>query len=397
MRADIIDFTASREQEMFDLLRDMVLIQSGTYNKAGNDRVISLILETTGSDPLRHQLFQQQDMGNHLLLSTSAVDMYEKQILITGHTDTVFPQDTDFRHYKEDEKLAYGPGVIDMKGGLVTGIYALKALDSMGMLDQIPIVFIFNSDEEIGSPTSREIIAREADKSAFAFVLEAGGTDGGIVTERKGKLGFSLKVTGASGHAAFAGNDKPSAILALARKVVALEALNDLKLGVSVNVGTIRGGISPNTVADSAVAAVDVRYGADTDIDRLMDSVQEIAADATVPGTCGQIDWTPARPPMVQTGNNTALYLAAERQARFLGIDVAPECRGGVSDANLIAAKGVPVIDGLGPIGAKDHSNEEYMIKETLKERTQLFTLLLLETWNLYRHGQLFERTGGHS
>ncbi len=141
--------------------------------------------------------------------------------------DTVFAADTDFTAYREDDTQAYGPGVIDMKGGLVAGIFALKALSAVDLLKRIPLVFVFNSDEEVGSRRSLALIRKEARKSACAFVLEAGGLNGEVVTARKGNLSATLIVNGRAGHAAFAGADKASAILEMAYKTLAIEALND--------------------------------------------------------------------------------------------------------------------------------------------------------------------------
>ena len=174
--------------------------------------------------------------------------------------DTVFPEDTDFNWYKEDRANSYGPGVADMKGGLVAGIFALKALIARGLLENIPVTFIFNSDEESGSGSSREIIRQEARNSAFAFVLECGGLNGEIATGRKGNLSIKLTVKGRAGHAAFAGPDKGSAILELARKTIEFESLNEPEKGISVNVGIFEGGIGSNTVAENAVANVDFRF-----------------------------------------------------------------------------------------------------------------------------------------
>jgi len=390
MKNKIIDFIAKHEADMLALLRDMVLIQSGTYNKKGVDALLTLIQETLKPSGLRCNVVEQDDFGNHLLVSTCPVEKHDRQILITGHMDTVFPEDTDFRWFKEDEKHVHGPGVIDMKGGLVTGIYALKALGNVGLLEKIPLTFIFNSDEEIGSPTSRQIIEHEARRSAFAFVLECGGVNGGIVTGRKGKLGFTLTIQGKAGHAASADHDKPSAVLELCHKTLELEALNDSRQGLSINVGTIKGGMSPNTVADRSLASVDVRFNNAAARDDVKSRISDIVQKAIVPGTHTKIDWTSERPPMEQTQGNKTLYLVAKQQADDLGIVVEEEFRGGVSDANLIAMQQTPVLDGLGPIGGMDHSSEEYMIKDSLRKRTQLLALLLQESWRLHKGGRLF-------
>jgi glutamate carboxypeptidase len=301
----------------------------------------------------------------------------QSQILITGHMDTVFPADTPFNNYTEDENSCFGPGVADMKGGLVVGIFALKALRHANLLHKHPITFIFNSDEEIGSPSSRGLIQREAGKSRLAYVLEAGGLAGEIVTGRKGNMTIHLEVKGDAGHAAFAGKDKASAILELAHKTIAIEQLNDPEQGITANVGTVEGGLGSNTIAQHASAAIDFRFLAAGDDEILKSKIQKIVACQTTPGTRSQMTIHNSRPAMPQNSANTALFKRIKVLAQELGITVKPELRQGVSDANMIALEGIPVIDGLGPIGAKDHSEDEYIHKSSLCERAILFGNIL--------------------
>jgi glutamate carboxypeptidase len=390
MKDKILHFISANESDMLLKLKAMVLIQSGTDNKKGNDEVLNLVVNTLLADSLECRVVEQAVYGNHLLVSTCPSEKHDKQILMTGHMDTVFPADTDFNWFKQDEKYVYGPGVIDMKGGLIVGIYALKALASAGLLEKIPLTFVFNSDEEIGSPTSKEIIEQQSKRSAFAFVLECGGINGGIVTGRKGKLGCTVTAKGKAGHAAFAEHDKPSAILELSHKILEIEALNDLNEGLSVNVGTIKGGISPNTIPDQAWATADIRFNNGSQKTHVKNRLEGLVQKAVVPGTWTHIDWTSERLPMEPTPGNKALYQVAARQANELGIAVEEEHRSGVSDANVIASQNIPVIDGLGPQGARDHSKEEHMIKDSLTEKTQLLALLILESWRLYKEGKLF-------
>jgi glutamate carboxypeptidase len=206
-----------------------------------------------------------------------------------------------------------------------------------------------------------------------------------------------MTVEGKGGHAAFADSSKPSAILELCHKALELEALNDWQQGVTINVGTIKGGTSPNTVAHQAGASVDVRFNDVAARDKVKQRIDRIAQKAIVPGTCTHIGWTSERPPMAQTRENKTLYRVAKREADDLGIAVEEEFRGGVSDANFIAMQGTPVIDGLGPIGGMDHSREEYMVKDSLRDRTQLLACLLFQSWRMYKGGQLFQNPKTHS
>jgi len=328
---------------------------------------------------------EQTKFGNHLIVRSLCNKPFHKQILVVGHMDTVFPENTDFNGYRENTTHCYGPGVIDMKGGLVVGIFALKALDSLGLLKKTPITFIFNSDEEIGSPGSGDLIKNEAEKSACAFVLECGGLDGEVVTGHKGNLSVKLDVFGKSGHAAFAGKDKASAILELAHKTIDLESLNDNKKGITVNVGTIQGGMGPNTVPEYATARIDFRFVEQKDHEFLRESISKIAAAQKIPHTRANYEIISARPPMEQTRANRKLFQTVKTVAKRLDIPIREEFRSGVSDANIIAEQGIPVLDGLGPIGAKDHSKDEYMIKASLLQRSILLACSIIEL-SFFKH-----------
>jgi len=388
----LMDYIAGHEVGMLALLKEMVLIQSGSYNKSGTDRVATLIRRVLGPLPLEIECFPQKQYGDILVAATPAVGN-TNNILIVGHTDTVFPEDTAFNGWRDDTDNVYGPGVIDMKGGLVLGIFALKALAACGRLRDLPIRFVFNADEEVGSPVSGPIITAEAQKSAMAFVLECGGTQNEVVTGRKGRTGFHLNVSGHAGHAAFAETDKASAILELSHKIIQLEALNGLKPGLTVNVGKIHGGIGPNSVAESAWAAVDVRFKNQNEANFFDSRLNDIITTPVIPETRVRVNNVTGRPPMEASAGNRSLFKAAEIQAHKLGMDIRESFRRGVSDANIIAATGTPVLDGLGPIGDLDHSVREYMQKNSLVPRCQLFTLTLLYCWELHRSGSLLDPT----
>lgn len=370
---------------MFAFLRTLVEIQSGSCNKAGVDAVGQQIAHFLETCRVTCRTVAQDRTGNHLVVR-SGHQRPKSRILLAGHMDTVFPEDTLFKHCRDNGDRVCGPGVIDMKGGLVAGIFALKALDAADLLPQIPICFIFNSDEEIGSPTSRDLIRREARDSCCALVLECGGPAGEIVTGRKGNLSFKVTVRGRAGHAAFAGPDKASAVLALARHTIALESLNCPEKGITVNVGRVGGGIGANTVAEQAEAWVDVRYKHPGDARRLESKIREILAAAVVPGTAADVEIRSERPPMPVCEAGRRLFQTVRQTARHLGMDVREEFRYGVSDANLIAAEGVPVVDGLGPVGGRDHSPEEYMLKSSLPARTLLLACTLATLGGFENH-----------
>jgi glutamate carboxypeptidase len=298
--------------------------------------------------------------------------------------DTVYPADTSFNWYREDDTYAYGPGVTDMKGGLVAGIFAIKALEFTGGLDHIPLAFLLNSDEEIGSPGSQKWIRQEASKSLFAFVLECGSENGGIVTGRKGILRLRLDLEGKAGHAAFAGIDKGSAILELSHKIIALESLNDHQRGITVNVGKVNGGIGPNTVSQHATALIDARYRTLQDLTYLEEKLSQIEKSVVTPHTKSRLLKIGGRPPMEPGPINRTLFQSVKSIARNLNFIVFEEYRKGASDANIIAQEQVPVIDGLGPIGDGDHSENERILKESLVQRTALIACALIDLWPKY-------------
>jgi glutamate carboxypeptidase len=263
-------------------------------------------------------------------------------------------------------------------------------LANAGELKSIPLRFIFNPDEEIGSPVSSPIITTEARRSVAAFVLECGSLNGGVVTGRKGRIGVHIEVWGRAGHAAFAGSEKESAIVEVAHKVIELEKLNGKSPGLTVNVGTIAGGIGSNTVPECARINVDVRFISREDIDFFEAELRKIINSKAIAGTRVEIKRYSYRQPMEQSEGNRALFKLVSGQASILGVNVVEEFRQGCSDANTVAQEGTPVIDGLGPLGDEDHSNREFILKQSLIERCKLLTFCIRECWRLYCQGQLF-------
>lgn len=371
------EYVRSMEEEMFGLLEELVLIQSGTFNKPGLDRMAESIHLVLSRLPLNPEIVPMKECGNMVLVRTGRA-VEEKPVLLVGHMDTVFSRDTGFNYYREDREKAYGPGVMDMKGGLVVGIFALKALNGLGLLRDLPVTLFFNSEEETGSPYSRRFIEEQAAGSRAAFVLEGGGLESQVVVGRKGKIGFELLVSGRSGHAGSAGLDKPSAILEAAHKVIALEGLNSPP-DILVNVGLMRGGMGPNSIAPDASLGVDVRFNRPRDEQKIFDEIKRISSENNIRGTSSEIRISSSRPPMAPNAGIESLYSLVLENSRRYGLPLGRETRGGVSDANFIAALGVPVLDGLGPCGDLDHSENEYIIKKTMIERTVLLAASLFE------------------
>jgi glutamate carboxypeptidase len=325
-----------------------------------------------------------------MLIASMAVGGVGRRILLAGHMDTIFPADSLFNGWREDGHFFYGPGVIDMKGGLVVGIFALKALAALGLLRELPVTWLFNSEEEIGSPASRPLFRAEAGRAAMAFVLECGGMGGEVATGRKGHLVLRLSARGRAGHAAKVVEGKKSAILDLARVIVELEEMNGRFPGVSVNVGQMAGGVVPNSVPEEAWAAIDVRSPSAEGISFFRECLDGLMKRREAAGMELSVEVVSETPVMEATANNKALFAVIAEEARRLEIPIAEHFRAGASDANTIAEVGTPVIDGLGPIGEHDHSDREYAVRESLRQRSALLALSLIAAWRRYGAGTLF-------
>jgi glutamate carboxypeptidase len=298
--------------------------------------------------------------------------------LLVGHSDTVWPLGTlSEMPFEVEDNVVRGPGVFDMKGGLVQMIFALSALrDARVDPAVVPIVFV-NSDEEQGSPTSQRPLRRLARCAHRAFVLEpALGLDGKLKTTRKGGGRFTVRITGKSAHAGLDPDSGSSAIRELSHVVQRLHALNDPDAGVSVNVGTIDGGTRPNVVAGAGHAEVDVRVATHEQAREIERKIR--ALTATTAGTSLAVEGDFGRPPMEPTPASRRLWAQARRAGELLGLDLAEGRSGGVSDGN-VTSQHTPTLDGLGPVGDGAHARHEFCYLDKMVERSALLALLLAQ------------------
>ena len=384
MIKNVQKFINEHEQDMVSLLKKLVEINSYTGNKEGVNAVASVIQEECEAIGLHVRRESSEQAGDNLVIETQLHKEGKKGILMCGHMDTVFPPELEFNTFTHDDTNFYGPGVADMKCGLVEGIYVLKALKTLGLLQDMSIVFICNSDEETGSINSSELILKEARNSFVGFVLESTRAGGELVIGRKGRMTFELEVTGEAAHAGNVGAAKVSAILELARQIQALEELNDLPQGISVNVGKIEGGVGANTVSEKARAIVEFRYTKKDSGDKVWEAVQQLAAKPFTKGTSCAVRTITARPSMDTNDAILGLYDMIKEIGTEHGYDIQCAQCGGGSDANFISQTGIPVIDGIGPIGGKLHSVDEYLVSSTVPERAVLATLVIAKAWDLY-------------
>lgn len=304
-----------------------------------------------------------------------------KGILLVSHLDTVWEHGTLARKpFTVDGDKVYGPGIYDMKGGGYLGFYAYRHLVRQARETKLPITFLFMADEEVGSPTSRQLIEETARETAkYVLVLEPGRPNWGVVTARKAVARFDLEVTGIAAHAGTNHELGRSAIAELARQIIALEGMTDYARGITVNVGVASGGTVgfANVVPAHATAEIDFRAPDDASAQELEARVLGLRAsgkDVAVKVT-GGIN----RPPFVRDAGVAKLYEHAKKIADDIGTPLPEMATGGGSDGNFTAALGIPTLDGLGVVGAGAHAEHEHMLISSLEPRTKLL-LGLLET-----------------
>ncbi|HXU87400.1 MAG TPA: M20 family metallopeptidase [Methylomirabilota bacterium] len=366
-------------EEQIELLARLVNHDSGTDDVLDVNRVGAILAERLRGLGFNVRRVANERFGDHLVGEKAGSG--PKRFLFVGHYDTVFPSGTaKQRPFRIDaEGRAWGPGVYDMKGGLVALLYALRAHREARTRawDETSIAVVFNSDEERLSPTSRSVIQEEARRAHSVGILEPARPGGEYVMARKGAGTFELEVTGKASHAGLQPELGASAIWALAQKIAALHALTDLDTGVTVNVGTVRGGERPNVVAPRAVAEVDLRAWSQADADAAIAAMRKICETAHVAGTTtrfeGQIHFPPWPPGLPGT---TRLLRIMEAAGGELGVDVRAIKTGGGSDGNHTSAL-APTLDGLGPKGSRAHSEEEFIEVGTLLERTKMIAVFL--------------------
>jgi glutamate carboxypeptidase len=351
---------------MLDLVRELVEIESPTGSagvRAVSER-LACELEPLGA---RVELLA----GDHL---RAELDGAGTPLLLLGHADTVWPVGTlSMMPFRVDDGRAYGPGVYDMKAQLALLVEAIRLAPPHRR--RALRVFV-TADEEKGSPTGRPLLEAAARDAAAALVVEPPTEAGHLKTARKGIGRFRLVVSGRAAHAANA-DAGASAIDELAHQILALNALADDGHGVTVNVGVVRGGTAENVVAAAASAEIDIRVPAVEDRDRVQRNLDELRPHTAGVGLRLEGGWT--RPPLERSPGAAALFAKARDHGRALGLDLQETSASGGSDGNLVAAVGVPVLDGLGAQGHGAHAIDENVLIESLPIRAELLARLLVD------------------
>ena len=366
-----VAWLATQRDAMLALLADLVNIDSGSYHKAGVDAVGARLVAYLGAQGVPVATTPVDGYGDVLKARVPGPGG-GRPVVLMGHRDTVFPRDEPARRpFRVDGARAYGPGVADMKAGLVMNAFVLAAFHRAGGAP-VPLLGLFTSDEEISSPACRPIIEATARDARAVLNAEPGRPTGNVVTGRKGGVFMRLAVYGKAAHSGGSYAEGISAIGELAHKVIALHAITDLARGTTLNVGLVAGGQSVNTVAPLATGEIDLRYVRPGDRADAMARVEAIVARAAVPGTRAALTVKGEFLPLVQDEAARGLFETYARAGARHGASIAGEFAGGCADSGFTASVGCPTLCAVGPVGGRAHTPEEYLEIASLTSRAQI-------------------------
>jgi len=376
-RESIVDYLAGQEEELVSLLRRLTLAESPSEDASSQLKIKQILKSEFAALDYAVRDIAGRNHGGSIMAYPHARNRCVGLQMLLGHFDTVWPSGTlSEMPFEVKGNAVRGPGVFDMKGGVVQILLALRTLRHLDLKPPLTPVVFLNSDEEIGSRESRNHITLLAKRVERAFVMEpALGLDGAMKTTRKGVGRYVVLARGRAAHAGLDPGAGASAILELSHVIQQLHSLNDPERGISVNVGTVDGGIRPNVVAPQSKAVVDVRVVSSEDAAAIQEAIYAI--EPQTPGVTLTIEGGIGRPPLEATPANCRLWEAAERVAGQLGIKLGQGLAGGGSDGST-TSQYTATLDGMGPVGDGAHAPHEHLlIDETLK-RTMLLTMMLL-------------------
>ena len=353
-------------------LEPLINTDCGSRTPAGVARIADLMTAhyaALGWQVTRHQF---DAASGPCLEITNAPGATKYDVMLSGHMDTVFPVGTAARRpLRVEGSTAYGPGVSDMKGGVLAMLYALRGLDP-AVLARLKVVVCLNCDEEIGSPSSRDWLVATARKSRCVLVCEAARANGDLVKARKGNAKYRLAFHGKAAHAGTSLRDGISAITELAHWTLAINGLVNFDTGTTLNVGMVQGGTGVNVVPDFAEAIVDLRFWNNDEADAIHARLEAMAASPFVPGCRIEVERQTYKPAMRPTAGTEALMRVVEEAAASEGIAFGWQEAGGGSDANFTAAAGIPSLDGFGPQGGGFHAESEFLMLDSVGPRIRL-------------------------
>ncbi len=366
---------ARRLDDQLAFLRALVAIESPSNDKAAVDRLGAHLEPHFRALGATVERIAQPTVGDQWIARWGDGP---GGTLLLAHLDTVYPMGTlSASPWQEDGDKLLGPGVLDMKASLVIALTAVETLQQAGRLPDRAVTLLCTSDEETGSHASRRLIEDLASNSSLVLCLEPALADGSLKAERKGTGIFRLRVRGRSAHAGTDPERGINAIVEMAHQVLRLETLADPTRGTTVNVGVVQGGTRSNVVPEECRARIDVRVDTAEEGRRFEAAIA--ALPPVLPGAVIEVEGGMNRPPMVQTPAMARALARAQAIGRELGLSLGAGKTGGGSDANFVAPLGLPVIDGLGAVGDGAHSPREFVLRQSLPERTALLAALLSE------------------
>ena len=374
--AQITAWLATQQEAMIAELKEMVNTDGGSYDKAGVDRTGAQVKRFLEGQGIAVEVVPRERHGDCLRgvvpgAHEIASGNQQKNIVLMGHRDTVFPKgEPERRPFTIQGNIAYGPGVADMKAGIVMNMFVLAAFHKFGGAPG-PLVGLFTGDEEIGSPEGRPVIENEARSARVVFNSEPGRPSGNVVTGRKGGVFSVVDIEGKAAHSGGNFEAGISAIGEAAHKIVAIHALTDLKRGITLNVGLVSGGQSVNTVAPACQFQIDLRYVELADRDEVVGKLHDIVAKSFVPGTKAKLVIKGEFLPLNTTPASERVFALYQGAAADSGLKVGGEFSGGCADSGFTAAIGAPTICAVGPVGGKAHSPEEYLEIDSMIPRAQ--------------------------
>lgn len=364
-------------EKYIDELESLVNVDCGTQTVHGVARVAAVMRELWQQEGWQTELVDLGAAVGPALLATNKPEATQYDVLLVGHLDTVFPRGTVAeRPMSRDESRLYGPGVSDMKSGLLNIVWAMRSLPQ-DQLARLSIAVAMNPDEETGSMHSSEWIGELAKRARCVLVCEAARADGSLVKARKGVGGYQLTFDGVAAHAGNEPEKGRSAITAFANGVLAINALTDMARGTTLNVGVVHGGSAANVVAAKVVAEVDVRFWENEEFDRVHQALRSLCERGFLEGVTTTLNLVSHKPAMAASEETQRLMALVERAGLEEGIPVTWQAVGGGSDANHTAALGIPTLDGLGPIGAGFHSADEWLDIASIEPRIRLLKRII--------------------
>lgn len=378
----ILSYFEQKQAEILNVIRQLVEEETPSDDKARLDAFADKLAQRYAAAGAQTEVIANRERGNHVRAvfadGAFVADPTAKPALILCHFDTVWPVGSLATHpFRVDEQgWAYGPGIFDMQSSLVLAEYLLRGVQDLKLTLPRPVVILATSDEEVGSPTSRQLIEDEARRAAYVLVMESPLPGGVIKTTRKGSGNFHVRITGRAAHAGVEPEKGISAIQELAHQILRIHGLSNWDKGTTLNVGVVSGGTRPNVVAAEAEAIVDLRVWSQSELDRVsqaMFNLQPVLEDARI-----EVEGGENRPPL-EHHITRDLFRQAREIGRPFGLDLQEGGTGGGSDGNLTGALGIPTLDGLGVPGHGAHADHEHIEVDQIAGRAALLTGLVLE------------------